>query len=315
MRTTSLALFNILALCACQQQPVPATQAVISALGASAPISTGGFTESAITTNPIVIATETQTTPRNVIFSLSPSAEVDQNLAGLQLHWEFIQGTNLEDVRAMLVDPAIRNLMIITDAAVNGQIVDSYSNAYPPTFFNQISPSLQSLSIYSNYGNAVRQLYALDAKLGTPSLAIHRLVLTPTGAETFPEFLRNVDTEVATKLPSDIPSPTKYFGGCQLTLSGIQPVVGDYGVFLAGGFIFTLRSGQVPPAVFEFNCGLLINNQPELTIVNLRTDDVSDLSLQNPIVRFQTQMSDHGFILTSTPRTDGSIRSMDGLLD
>ena len=166
----------------------------------------------------------------------------------------------------------------------------------------------------------------MDQQLDTPGLARQRLTFTTTASALFgqigrvplllfPHFLRVVDREIAMKVPLYLPSPLKYYGGCSLDLSGLQGSYGDYGVFLNGAFIFVIRATQVVPLVFDFNCGLLKNDQPTLTIRNLRENDSSDLLLTNPKIRFQTFMSDHQFILSETLRPDKSVRVMSGLLD
>ena len=284
------------------------------------------ITETEVVTDPIVIATENVTAPRNVIFSLAPSVEANRitrtfkrNEAGLQLKWELIQITDLEDVRVMLNDPSIRNVIIIAHASTQGLLLDSYSNQYPAAFFNLVSPSLQSLAIFSSYGEEVRQIYELDRRLDTASLARQRLIFTETGSkfrvQGFPHFLRVVDREIALKLPTHIPSPQKYYWGCRLDLSGVKVLSGDYGIFLGSAFISVIRSSEPVPSEVEFDCGLLTNNQPRLMISNLRVNNSSNLSLDHPAIRFHTLMSDHGFVLTTDLRRDNSVQAVSGQLD
>ena len=284
------------------------------------------ITETNVMTDPIVIATLNVTTPRNVIFSLAPSVEADRitrafkrNEAELQLKWELIQTTDLEDVRKMLNDPSIRNVIIVGHASTQGLLLDSYTNQYPKAFFNLVSPSLQSLAIFSSYGDEVRQIYELDRRLNTPSLARQRLIFTETGSKfrvgAFPNFLRVVDREIALKLPAHIASPQKYYWGCRLDLSGLKVLSGDYGIFIGAAFISVIRSSEPVPSEIEFDCGLLSNDRPRLMISNLRVNNSSDLLLDHAVVRFHTLMSDHGFVLTTDLRPDNSVQDVSGKLD
>ncbi len=86
-------------------------------------------------------------------------------LKTLKHHWEVIPSSQIQDVLSYAQADDIGNLIIVGHGVNNGKFVDSHYNELSTNAFEQINPSLTSLSFYTCIGNQVFETYSLRSKL------------------------------------------------------------------------------------------------------------------------------------------------------
>lgn len=98
----------------------------------------------------------------------------------LKLHWEFRYKTSLQDVFEAIQSEKVSNIIIISHgSSVNGHIKDSDGRDYPVNFFQNLSPALKSLSLYSCHSEKGKDSYKLIEALKTnPSFYTKRILFT-----------------------------------------------------------------------------------------------------------------------------------------
>ena len=67
----------------------------------------------------------------------------------LKLNWEVRDLKDLNDVRKVLQDPSVANLVLVSHGDPAGKIIDSRFNELPSIAFQEITPNLQSLNFFS----------------------------------------------------------------------------------------------------------------------------------------------------------------------
>lgn len=88
-----------------------------------------------------------------------------------KLNWEIISANDINEVHKILRRSDLGNVVMVTHSYENGKkLVDANLNQYPSRYFNDISPSIMSLSFYSCHSQNVLDTYSLEQKfLETPS--------------------------------------------------------------------------------------------------------------------------------------------------
>lgn len=190
------------------------------------------------------------------------------------LAWEVIQSTDLEQVRQSLRDPLVEDVVIFAHGISGGRLLDSRGNAYPAGFFDEVSSSIRSLSIFACHSLESLEHYGLDRNLARgPSRHPNRLLFLARGSRLlggeervpvrgFRRFMREVEKRVlrfspdsspSSSGPVPLPAPIK---SCGLGMEGFYPVKGSFGFILNGHFIGAVHAG-VPSGPFEYSCGFL----------------------------------------------------------
>lgn len=102
------------------------------------------------------------------------------SIGQLDLEWEFIERATLKELTDELRSPDIGNVVIVTHATTNGTLLDSDFNEIPDRAFNNISPTLRSISFFSCHESKVREKYRIEEKFkAQKSIYTERQLYTP----------------------------------------------------------------------------------------------------------------------------------------
>ena len=214
--------------------------------------------------------------------------------ANLHLHWTFIPITELDEVKKTLINPRVRNVIFIHHTLETGQLVDSNRHGYPETFFNLVSPNLNSLSIYACHSSKTKKLYRFEKQLALSENS-NRVFMTARESKflgqegvapmaTFKTFLKDVD-ETLFRQKSRVPfQDIQVHEDCLMTIEGITPLQSDFGVFIGGYYIGSIKEGQ-RKTVIPFQCSLLSlkksHQSAEIRLTMLSIFNVSNATIDS----------------------------------
>lgn len=209
--------------------------------------------------------------------NLTAQSVVDKNWGkirgNLNLNWELIRFTDLNQVKKILSTGNIANVIFLTHGTNQGTLVDSRIREFPQDYFSHLSPSILSISIYSCYSDKVVEYYNLKHSLKA-SLSYHKnrfLVQVQKGGalggqapiQGFTSFLKRVDTLVAPELVKTLQSQKSIDNSypelsteksCELKVSS-NLSDRDYGVFFNRQFLGLLTGAE---DVFTYPCSKII---------------------------------------------------------
>ena len=200
----------------------------------------------------------------------------------LKLNWKVIESTDLNSVHLALKSLKLRNVVIISHAFENGRLVDSSLNEYPIGFFNDLSPSLKSISLFTCHAKEVSMRYRLNEKLmNTASFSNKRALFISRGAflagmseivpiRAFPRFMKHVESQIIEILNDENLSTDSlpfYLlpNQCSFLVKGFQSISGSFSLTLNGGFLGSLIGMNLDQS-FVFPCNFLIKGNNILTI-------------------------------------------------
>lgn len=210
--------------------------------------------------------------------------ELRQIENSLSRDWRIIKVSHLEEIRQWLASYRIGNAVIVTHGKTSGHLIDSYHNQYPNGFFENLSPTLYSLSLYNCYANATIQTYNLEGILAsTPSIYTNRLlniVKAPSEEERdqvapikgFSNFMRKLDRRLNSEKPVRASnanhSPAKT---CHMNVSEAKMKIGTIALSLNRKFIGALKPNQTTQ-FFSFPCAWKNAAQNLLTLTNVSNE-------------------------------------------
>ena len=235
----------------------------------------------------------------------------------LHLSWKWVSVSHLDEIHQALLSPGIRNVMIVTHSQSSGQIMDSYRNGLPPSFFDHLSSSLQSLSIYSCHGDHVKTYYHLHDALGLDSEK-NRLLFTAKESEflnqkgvapvpAFRAFLARVDRAL-NRAEDRASVQANVQAQCSLVVKGFTATKNDFAVMMNGDYIGTIRQGE---SGFQkmIPCQW-IAAKPVIFVRTLSIFDESNAKLIEPKVTLQNGISETSFSLKEFHREDGTLSTL-----
>jgi hypothetical protein len=85
----------------------------------------------------------------------------------LRLPWEVIEFNNLNDIRVALGSPDVANVIFVSHGESNGKIIDPRLNSVPATVFEWLSPSIQSISLFSCHTQDAIVSYRMKEQLAS----------------------------------------------------------------------------------------------------------------------------------------------------
>lgn len=242
---------------------------------------------------------------------------IRKTLRKLRLSWTLIEVTELDQVKAALADPRTRNVVLLHHAMDSGQLIDSGRHGYPKSFFEGVSPALQSLSVFSCHAQKARALYSLDRVLGIGRVSGRRLFtakesrflgkegVVPMGV--FRKFLAEIDRELSESAPPKPAAPSAASAQCPLRVRGATAIGSDYGLFVGGRYAGSLKQGA-SEAVIPVPCESIARANPDVRLVMLSIHDRSDLRLDG--ARIDAQDGRSWAVGTSFPRDDRTLSSV-----
>lgn len=199
---------------------------------------------------------------------------VGRKLRSLRLHWEYFQASDLMSVFNALRSTSVRNVVIVAHSLSDGNLVDSSFNEYPNRLFgSDLSPTLESISIYSCHGDKVSERYGLGRAMRSfPTYHQRRWVFTARGVkllgqsdvvpmEGLDNFLGKVDRWLSYSprgTGQAAPASAPY---CTIELSGLQVTQGGYAFLLNGDFVGAIDAAAgdastASPVRLDFPCAL-----------------------------------------------------------
>ncbi len=199
---------------------------------------------------------------------------VSRKLRSLRLHWEFFKASDLISVFNALRSTNVRNVVIVAHSLSDGNLVDSSFNEYPNRFFaSDLSPTLESISIYSCHGDKVSERYGLSQALKSfPTYHARRWVFTARGVkllgqsdvvpmEGLDHFLGKVDRWLSYSPRGTGQTAPEAAPHCTIELSGLQATQGGYAFLLNGDFVGSIdavasAASQAGPLRLDFPCSL-----------------------------------------------------------
>jgi hypothetical protein len=201
-------------------------------------------------------------------------ASISNKLHRLHMKWELYSASDLGMVLDALRSNEVRNVMIVAHATSDGQIIDGALNEYPARFFSDISPTVESISIYSCHGTNVREVYKLDQALAKgPTFHARREIFTPQSTTIAGQkdvvpmvsvvgFLRRVDRWLSVSpFDSAAPAASRSQNYCGVDLEGLDVRKGGYLLLLnnqvVGAVTASMRAPGPGPFKVTFPCALL----------------------------------------------------------
>ncbi len=181
--------------------------------------------------------------------------------AKLQLDWEYIASTTLNEVHEILNSSNIGHVVFINHASKSGSLIDSNgSDIRSKTFLTHFSSSLESISFYSCYADNIPKKYNLKNKF--KKLKLYPFVFTPpkntffnqvglTPLSGITSFLENLEEKILSINSNYVPIPEKKL--CRVHLPEIQIKSGEIEVSLNSNFLTTI-SAQNPVNQLDIPC-------------------------------------------------------------
>jgi hypothetical protein len=211
-------------------------------------------------------------------------------LRHLRLHWELFRTTDLTVLYNALRSTQVRNVVIVSHAISEGKLVDSSFNEYPNGFFSDLSPTLQSLSVFSCHSDKVAAQYQLETQLsGAPTFHARRELILARGVnllgieDVVPmasagHFLRTVDGWLSRdhKAGPEQAQPLKPY--CSLDVTGLGVATGGLGFALNGQFVGSVGPDSPGSQQLYFPCALASRPLNVLVLKNINLSVDSDLS-------------------------------------
>jgi hypothetical protein len=148
-----------------------------------------------------------------------------------------------------LRSPGVRNVILVAHAAPDGRLFDSSFNEYPIGFFNDLSPTLESISIYSCHGEKVIERYGISEKLRQlPTYHERRTVYWAQGAtlmgipdvvpmKGLAAFVRKVDRWQSFEEDSSQARVKPLNRYCSIGIDGLRVREGTFAFLLNGEYV------------------------------------------------------------------------------
>ena len=246
----------------------------------------------------------------------------------LKRDWEVVEMRNLNNLRSLLTDSSVQNLVIVSHGDVDGKIIDSRFNELPHNAFAWIAPEIQSVSFFSCHSQKALDTYQLAQHL-KEQVSYHQLRIlgsvktesfleasnqVPTGALS--EYLERLDhrldlaakgsERVQTWLRTEL-MPFSKVAVCSIELSGMKVANGEFGVLVNGTWVGSLYPESQLNEKFNFPCEWNKENHPVVFLENQSLIEKSSLILDEPQVK-------SGDLLIKSPqiilRSDNTVKAL-----
>jgi hypothetical protein len=185
----------------------------------------------------------------------------------LRHDWEVYHTTDLMTVFQSLRSTQVRNIIIVAHADTDGRIFDSSFNEYPIGFFSDISPTIESISIYSCHSEKVVERYKIAERIRVlPTYHERRTVYRSVGMKlmgiqdvvpikSLGSFIKKVDHWQSFEEDEAKVKPAHAY--CRIGLEGVQAKSGGFGFLLNGEFIGAINPGtHAEPLTLYYPCSL-----------------------------------------------------------
>lgn len=208
------------------------------------------------------------------------------SLKELKLEWNILYGIDIEELKSILKDPKIRNLIVIAHGNEQGILYDYDLNPFPKSLFTGREQTTQSIAIFSCYSKKAAQWYGLDShKIHSMYKKRHLFylpednkILSRKGTiyiNGIPTFIKKVDSYIAEKASNDLFSeqslhfaPGTRLPKCSLKISGIFIKSGLFQVILNRNWIGSLKQETVNPNFYEdFDCSILKQSEQNVLLI------------------------------------------------
>ena len=234
-------------------------------------------------------------------------------LKTLKHNWEVIPSSQIQDVISFAQADDIGNLIVVGHGVNNGKFVDSHYNELSTNAFEQIAPSITSLSFYTCIGNQVFETYSLKDKLSKgPSFNKLRAVFSVSShdllkgeADVAPapglsSFIEKIDNQIDLieignqRVQTIAGSKFQNYSApneCKLNLKGFEVTQGGFGFVLNRKLIGIVGTEGLKDAI-SFPCDWILAANNTLMIQN-----------QNLRNRSTTAHRDFEFFITTPSQT------------
>jgi hypothetical protein len=205
----------------------------------------------------------------------------------LKLNWELHQANDVNQALDILRSNKVANLIIVSHGVQNGKIVDSQLNQYHSRIFENISPSIMSISFFTCYSQKIKKIYKIDEILShTPSYHKMRQVFfvkenyffNKSGQvplNSLESFIKRVDKQIYRSLKGNllfqISSPgfmnldLEKKKMCRILVKSPKIVSGSIGITLNRNFLGVIDSKN-SKTIFEYECNQ-IKSEGENTLL------------------------------------------------
>lgn len=210
---------------------------------------------------------------------------IDRIANKLKLDWEVLYGVDIEDLRSILQDVNVRNIILIAHGNENGILFDYDRNPYPKSIFIGENQTVQSISIFSCYSEKAAKLYKLD------SPKIHSIyhqrylfylhdnydILYKKGSiysNGVGTFIQNIDhqlarlqqpEQVATERTNKLEQNNE--AKCTLKISGFHVHSGLFQLLLNRNWIGSLKHDHRANFIGQFDCSFLNKNSDNVLLI------------------------------------------------
>lgn len=185
--------------------------------------------------------------------------------------WYIRRVFHMDDLKKELLKLDAKNIFIVAHARQNGQIVDSYNNALPASFFEDISPTIFSISLYNCYSTKTLDFYSLRENLDQENFYKFRYLFGVEEDDDFSKeqyaplsraskFINKVDRNVRRNISDSFWGFSERPEYCSVTLDeNSLKHLGQVGqkeihLSLAGKYLGTFRKDS---GVIQFKCEYL----------------------------------------------------------
>ncbi len=117
--------------------------------------------------------------------ALSVAKEIDDLSSKVKSRWYIRRVFHMNDLKEELLKLDSKNIFIVAHARENGQIIDSFDNALPASFFKNISPSIFSLSLYNCFSAKTLDFYDLKKNLREENFYKYRFLFGVEESEDY----------------------------------------------------------------------------------------------------------------------------------
>lgn len=162
--------------------------------------------------------------------ALALQAEIRQLSRPLKERWKIYPYSHLEEIKEILRDGTTHNVILVAHATSTGKLVDSDGHHFPLGFFEGLSRSLFSLTLYSCFAKEVVKTYQVDQALTLESFYPKRPIYFVKEVEDYDKlalaplprlssFIRKVDRAIRRELPGNRLEPQSQMGRwCQIQI-------------------------------------------------------------------------------------------------
>jgi hypothetical protein len=199
---------------------------------------------------------------------------LSKNLKDYKLKWKIIETNNFSSINEALKSQKVANVVVLAHGKENGFIIDSKDNELPREFFYFISPTIQSINLYSCYSTKSLSVYGLENKI-LNSESFYKIRVMTTVKEndfydsnsyapiaTFPSYLKKLDSYLYDNLKGT-QALQKTFGNdffkysspkeCSIDMSDLNVTKGNFAIVLNDAFLGELNLNN-QTKILKFPC-------------------------------------------------------------